>query len=81
MRTDLPGCIAYNRLFCKRNSPWKPSSSTRSPIAWRTSPPARSNCGGIFDFEVKSERLAVVNRELEDPKVWDNAEDAAYDRL
>jgi len=31
------------------------------------------NCGGIFDFDVKSERLAVVNRELEDPKVWDNA--------
>ncbi|MEO8135326.1 MAG: peptide chain release factor 2 [Betaproteobacteria bacterium] len=26
-----------------------------------------------LDFEVKSERLAVVNRELEDPKVWDNA--------
>jgi peptide chain release factor 2 len=69
----MAALIAYNLLFCKRNSPWKPSSSTRSPIAWRILPPAPPNCGGIFDFDVKSERLAVVNRELEDPKVWDNA--------
>lgn len=27
--------------------------------------------GGIFDFDVKSERLVEVSRELEDPKVWD----------
>jgi peptide chain release factor 2 len=33
---------------------------------------ARPSCGGIFDFEVKAERLAVVVRELEDPKVWDD---------
>ena len=32
---------------------------------------APPRCGGIFDFDVKSERLAVVSRELEDPKVWD----------
>src|SRR6202795_267194 len=29
-------------------------------------------CGGIFDFEVKSVRLAEVARELEDPKIWDD---------
>jgi len=27
-------------------------------------------CGGIFDFDVKSERLAAVARQLEDPGVW-----------
>ncbi|MBP8255843.1 MAG: peptide chain release factor 2 [Opitutaceae bacterium] len=33
-------------------------------------------CGGIFDFATKAEKLAELNRELEDPKVWDNAEKA-----
>ncbi len=33
--------------------------------------------GGIFDFELKSERLAEVNRELEQPDVWNNPEMAA----
>ena len=28
-------------------------------------------CGGIFDFDLKSEKLEQVNAELEDPKVWD----------
>ena len=32
--------------------------------------------GGIFDFDVKSERLVEVLRELEDPKIWDNPEKA-----
>ena len=32
--------------------------------------------GGIFDYDVKAERLAVVTRELEDPKVWDNPQRA-----
>jgi len=30
------------------------------------------NCGGIFDFDVKAERLGAVSKELEDPKVWDD---------
>ncbi len=30
--------------------------------------------GGIFDYEVKSERLTEVSRELEDPAVWDKPE-------
>ena len=32
--------------------------------------------GGIFDFDTKHERLTKVLRELEDPKIWDNAEKA-----
>jgi peptide chain release factor 2 len=30
------------------------------------------NCGGIFDFDVKAERLGAVSKELEDPKIWDD---------
>jgi len=30
------------------------------------------SCGGIFDFDARSARLAAVDRELEDPNVWDN---------
>jgi len=29
-------------------------------------------CGGIFDYDRKAERLEEVNRELENPKIWDN---------
>jgi len=32
--------------------------------------------GGIFDFDVKNERLVEVLRELENPKIWDNPEQA-----
>lgn len=32
--------------------------------------------GGIFDYDQKVDQLAAVARELEDPKVWDNAERA-----
>ena len=35
-----------------------------------------SNCGGIFDFDAKAEKLAELNRLLEDPKLWDDAERA-----
>lgn len=37
-----------------------------------TSLPAKLNFGGIFDFDVKSEKLEAVNRELEDPHIWDD---------
>jgi len=56
--------------------PWKPNKSTRLPTRSPTLPIARRSCGGIFDFDVKSERLASVTRELEDPKVWDKPERA-----
>lgn len=32
--------------------------------------------GGIFDYETRKERLVEVNRELEDPDVWNDAERA-----
>jgi peptide chain release factor 2 len=32
--------------------------------------------GGIFDFDTKSERLVEVLRELEDPSIWNNPEQA-----
>jgi peptide chain release factor 2 len=32
--------------------------------------------GGIFDFDVKSERLVEVLRELENPDIWNNPEEA-----
>ena len=38
-----------------------------------TSTPGRRIFGGIFDYDVKLDRLTEVVRELEDPKVWDNA--------
>jgi len=34
------------------------------------------SCGGIFDFDAKERRLADLNRELEDPKLWDNPQRA-----
>lgn len=32
--------------------------------------------GGFFEYDDKSERLTEVNRELEDPKIWDTPEKA-----
>ncbi len=43
-----------------------------SPRWSRTFPPAQPNYGGIFDFDVKSEKLEQVNAELEDPNVWND---------
>jgi peptide chain release factor 2 len=42
----------------------------------RTSKGAPRPCGGIFDLDTKSERLAEVRRELEDPNVWNKPERA-----
>lgn len=36
------------------------------------SPHASKIFGGIFDFDLKSEKLEQVNAELEDPKVWED---------
>jgi peptide chain release factor 2 len=37
---------------------------------------ARAACGGIFDFDSKAIRLTEVERQLEDPKIWDDQERA-----
>ena len=57
-------------------SPWKPNARTPSPKNSPTSPPAVANYGGIFDYDVKASKLEEVNRALEDPAVWNNAERA-----
>ncbi len=37
---------------------------------------AKPHFGGIFDYDAKSERLHVVNAELEDPAVWNDPKHA-----
>ena len=56
--------------------PWKPTASTSSRAASRTSPPARRSSGGIFDYDAKKSRLIEVVRALEDPRVWDDPKKA-----
>jgi len=46
------------------------------PRASPTCRRGRRSCGGIFDFEAKTRRLAALNRELEDPKLWENPQRA-----
>jgi peptide chain release factor 2 len=41
-----------------------------------TSPSVSPRSGGIFDFDLKAERLEEVTRELEDPSVWNQPERA-----
>ena len=57
-------------------SPWKPNARTPLPKNSPTSPPAVANYGGIFDYDEKASKLEEVNRALEDPAVWNNAERA-----
>jgi peptide chain release factor 2 len=35
-----------------------------------------ASSGGIFDYDHKRERLTLLNKELEDPKIWDDAKRA-----
>jgi peptide chain release factor 2 len=53
--------------------PWKP---IRSAVPSRTSCSAPLRSGGTFDYQTRSERLAEVLRELEDPGVWGNPDRA-----
>jgi peptide chain release factor 2 len=46
------------------------------PPAWPTTHSASRIYGGIFDYDAKSERLAVVNAELESPDVWNDPKHA-----
>src|SRR5437867_1648441 len=68
------GC--YNMRQSTRCSTWKRNNSIRLPTLFPDCSNALLICGGIFDFDVKSERLAVVTKELEDPKVWDDQQRA-----
>ena len=35
-----------------------------------------ASSGGIFDYDHKRERLTLLNKEMEDPKIWDDAKRA-----
>jgi peptide chain release factor 2 len=42
----------------------------------RTCAGAQASYGGIFDYDAKGARLAEVNKELEDPNVWNDSKHA-----
>ena len=80
----LPGIqvASYNiRLIALPNTKkstvsWKPNSSIASPTTLKTWPNAPTVCGGIFDYDAKSTRLAEVSEILEDPNIWNDAKRA-----
>jgi peptide chain release factor 2 len=55
---------------------WKPNNSTPSPATSRICARAQANCGGIFDYDSKQERLAEVVILAEDPAVWQDGKRA-----
>ena len=64
--------LRYNfRLSCECKR-WKPNKSTSLPPRLRACANAPPACGGIFDFDAKEIRLIEVERQLEDPKIWDD---------
>jgi len=76
-RTSWSPTLRYNFRFPYRaRRPWKPSDSTRSNPASTTCVPGSESFGGIFDYDLKKDRLEEVNRLLEDPDVWQDAANA-----
>ena len=65
--------IIADRFLSTADHPW---NSIPSASASPTSGSGWIRSGGIFDFDLKVERLEEVNRELESPDVWDNPERA-----
>jgi len=68
-----PACYHLRPRFRPGRAPWNRIRS--APPSPRSRSEA-SPCGGTFDFDAKRERLEEVNRELEDPTVWNDAERA-----
>jgi peptide chain release factor 2 len=69
------GAAQYN------HAPSTPAGSTcsntlQSTHASRTCAGAPTPSGGIFEFDRKNERLEEVTRELENPRIWDDPEQA-----
>jgi peptide chain release factor 2 len=62
--------------FHDRNFPWKRNDSTRWRTTSTTSNRAVRNSGGIFDFDVKRNRLTEVIQISEDPAIWNDAKRA-----
>nr|WP_322109885.1 peptide chain release factor 2 [Steroidobacter cummioxidans] len=52
---------------------WKPIPFA---VSSKTSPSAAGRSGGFFDYDTKSDRLAEVSRELEDPAIWNTPDRA-----
>jgi peptide chain release factor 2 len=59
-----------------QDSPWKPNVRINSQPDSPTTRNANRLFGGIFDYDAKSERLQVVNAELENPDVWNDPKHA-----
>ncbi|KAF1032080.1 peptide chain release factor 2 [Burkholderia lata] len=79
MRHRATPPIGYNSAFLRsKNSErsWKRNVSTRSKAPCSTCAPARASFGGIFDYDAKAARLTEVNKELEDPNVWNDSKNA-----
>ncbi len=79
MRHRATPPIGYNSAFLRsRNSErsWKRNVSTRSKAPCSTCAIARASFGGIFDYDAKAARLTEVNKELEDPNVWNDSKNA-----
>ena len=55
---------------------WKSNASIRSKTSSPTCAPAWSSFGGIFDVDRKARRLEEVNREVENPDLWNDPKHA-----
>ena len=64
--------ISRNRIE-KGSQAWKSIPLFRSSATWKR---ALKRLGGIFDYESRKERLTEVERELEQPEVWNDPERA-----
>ncbi len=82
MRLYCPGRHRYNSRLANTafsvthriTHPW--SKSISYSIKSRICASAASRLGGIFDYDRKAERLTEVERELAEPNIWDNPEQA-----
>jgi peptide chain release factor 2 len=63
-------------LETSANRSWKPNNSTSYPTSYKTWQHAAQNCGGIFDYDTKQERLTEVSELAEDPAIWQDAKRA-----
>ena len=71
LRFGVECCALPGPVPACGNKLWKPiNTCTRS----RTSRAVPNSSGGIFDYAGKRDRLEEVNRELENPKIWERPE-------
>jgi peptide chain release factor 2 len=63
-------------ILNRQTPPWKLSVSISSNRSFPTSRVGCKTFGGIFDFDVKRSRLEEINRQLQAPDVWNDAQKA-----